>query len=207
MHISDGILPVPVILGGGIMAAGLLAAAMRKTEQEDIPRISALGAAFFVSSLLHVRIGPSSAHLSLIGLIGILLGRRSVLAIIAGLFFQALMFQHGGILALGVNTVIMAVPALIASLLFRAIAGRCRGVVIVCVTAGLASGAAVLCAALLSFASLLSSGEQFRTVALVFSVADSMIALGEGVITAIVVGRLLKAHPEMLPCAHAGSFE
>ena len=61
---------------------------------------------------VHVRVGPSSAHLLLNGLIGVVLGRRAVLAILVGLTLQAILFGHGGFLTLGVNTCVMALPAL-----------------------------------------------------------------------------------------------
>jgi cobalt/nickel transport system permease protein len=114
MHISEGVLSTPVIIGGYAVSAGLTAAALKRVRRHEIPKIAIMGAAFFVSSLLHFKVGITSVHLTLAGLVGIVLGPPAVLALLAGLFFQAVMFQHGGLSTLGVNTVIFAVPAMLA---------------------------------------------------------------------------------------------
>src|SRR5262245_4457732 len=119
VHISDGQLE-PVWLLGGFVLAGLLAlVAGLRLREEDLPRVALLGAAFFVASQIHVRLGPTSAHLLLNGLAGVLLGWQATLAIAAGLFLQKAFFDHGGYLTLGVNVCVMALPALAAGLLFR----------------------------------------------------------------------------------------
>ena len=74
MHIADGILDIKVYAGGLIVAATLAGVAAKKIKIEEIPRISIMGAAFFVSSLIHFKIGFTSVHLTLIGLLGIILG-------------------------------------------------------------------------------------------------------------------------------------
>jgi cobalt/nickel transport system permease protein len=77
-----------------------------------------LTAAFFVASLVHVRVGPTSVHLLLNGLVGVVLGWRAGLAIPVGLFLQAALIGHGGFTTLGVNSVVLTVPALLAWGLF-----------------------------------------------------------------------------------------
>ena len=76
-----------------------------------------MAAAFFVATLIHVKVGPTSVHLLLNGLVGVILGRRAPLAIAVGLFLQAALLGHGGFLPLGVNTCVMSLPALLASLI------------------------------------------------------------------------------------------
>src|SRR4029079_15259911 len=88
-----------------------------------MPRSAVLTAAFFVSSSIRVPIGVSSVHLLLNALVGVVLGRRAPLARHVGLFFQAALWGHGVYSTLGVNTTIIAVPALGADRLFRALAG------------------------------------------------------------------------------------
>ena len=61
-------------------------------------------AAFFVASLIHVSIGPTSVHLLLNGLLGVIVGRRAPLAVLLGLTLQAVLFGHGGFTTIGVNT-------------------------------------------------------------------------------------------------------
>src|SRR5207249_3719500 len=67
---------------------------------------------------VHVRVGPTSVHLLLNGLVGVILGRYAGVAIPVGLFLQALLIGHGGLDALGVNTCILAGPAVLGGLLF-----------------------------------------------------------------------------------------
>lgn len=118
VHLSDGVLTWPW-WAGGLAVAGLLALlAAWRIRDEEIPQIALLTAAFFVASLIHVRIGPTSAHLLLNGLVGVVLGRRAALAIPVGLFLQAVLIGHGGLLTLGVNSCVMVLPALLAWQMF-----------------------------------------------------------------------------------------
>jgi cobalt/nickel transport system permease protein len=124
MHIPDGILPLSVT-GSGYAATALTTwYSIRKIRQkedprQDIPKASLLTAAFFVASWIHIPVPPTSVHLVLNGLLGALLGYYAFPAILIGLFFQAIMFGHGGLTTLGVNAMIMGLPALIAHHIFR----------------------------------------------------------------------------------------
>jgi cobalt/nickel transport system permease protein len=118
VHISDGVLQ-PSWQYCGIAVAALLAAlASIRIRDEEIPRVALLTAAFFVASLIHLRLGPTSAHLLLNGLVGVVLGMRAALAIPVGLTLQALLIGHGGILTIGINSCILTLPALLAGWLF-----------------------------------------------------------------------------------------
>ncbi|MBE0431173.1 MAG: cobalt transporter CbiM [Dehalococcoidia bacterium] len=124
MHIPDGILPVPVSAGGYAVAAAATWYSLRKINQkenprEDVPKAALLTAAFFVASWIHIPVPPASVHLVLNGLLGAVLGYFAFPAIVIGLFFQAVMFQHGGLTTLGANAVIMGLPALAAHYIFR----------------------------------------------------------------------------------------
>ena len=90
----------------------------REDPQAGVPAAALLTAGFFVASWIHIPIPPTSVHLVLNGLLGAVLGYYAFPAILIGLFFQAVMFQHGGLSTLGVNATIMGVPALIAYLSF-----------------------------------------------------------------------------------------
>jgi len=124
MHIPDGILPVPVTAAGYAVTAAATWYSVRKINQkenprEDVPKASLLTAAFFVASWIHIPVPPTSVHLVLNGLLGAVLGYFAFPAILIGLFFQAVMFQHGGLTTLGVNAVIMGIPAIIAHYIFH----------------------------------------------------------------------------------------
>ena len=124
MHVPDGFLPATVCVAGYVAAAPVTWYSLRKINQkenprEDIPKASVLTAAFFVVSWIHIPIPPASVHLVLNGLLGAVLGYFAFPAILIGLFFQAVMFQHGGLTTLGVNSIIMGLPALLSYYIFR----------------------------------------------------------------------------------------
>jgi cobalt/nickel transport system permease protein len=124
MHIPDGMVPPQVVIAGYAVSGGVLMWSLKQIErsdrnQEQIPKASLFTAAFFVSSSLHIPIPPASVHLVLNGLLGAILGYYAFPAIIIGLFFQAVMFQHGGLSTLGINALIMGIPALLAGSIFR----------------------------------------------------------------------------------------
>ena len=113
MHISEGVLSTPVLLSGAALTVVGTAIGLKKMDYDRIPQVAVLSAAFFVASLIHVPIGPSSVHLILNGLLGLLLGWAAFPAILVGLALQALLFQYGGLIVLGVNTFNMAMPAVV----------------------------------------------------------------------------------------------
>lgn len=119
MHISDGVLAAPWSAGGFALTAALLWLATYRLRDEEIPRIALLTAAFFIASSIHVRLGTTSVHLLLTGLVGALLGVRSTLAITVGLLLQCALLGHGGYQALGVNACVQTLPALLCGALFR----------------------------------------------------------------------------------------
>ncbi len=124
MHLPDGILPAPVAIAG-YAATGLATwYSLRQINQSpnpqaQVPKASLLTAAFFVASWIHVPVPPTSVHLILNGLLGTVLGYFAFPAILIGLFFQAIMFQHGGLSTLGVNAVMMGIPAILAYHIFQ----------------------------------------------------------------------------------------
>jgi cobalt/nickel transport system permease protein len=118
VHISDGVLATPWLLGGFAVASLLALWGAWRITDEDIPRVALLTAAFFVASSMRLPLGVSSAHLLLNGLLGVVLGRRAALAIPVGLFLQAVLLGHGGVSVLGVNSCIQIIPALGAWQLF-----------------------------------------------------------------------------------------
>jgi cobalt/nickel transport system permease protein len=121
MHISDGQL-TPAWCVGGFVVAGLLAlVGAWRIRDEEIPQLAVLTAVFFLTALIHVRVpaGPPT-HLLLPGLLGVVLGRRAILAVLVGLFLQsALSVMEGvGFTTLGVNACVMTLPAFLAWGLF-----------------------------------------------------------------------------------------
>jgi cobalt/nickel transport system permease protein len=118
VHISDGVLSYSWIAAGFAVAALLAWFGAWRIRDEEIANVAVMTAAFFVASLVHVRVPPTSVHLLLNGLVGVVLGRRAALAIPVGLFLQAVLIGHGGLTTLGVNSCVMVLPALLAWQLF-----------------------------------------------------------------------------------------
>jgi len=124
MHIPDGFLPPHICLAGYGITGGVSWYCLRQINrdrhvQANIPKASLLTAAFFVASLIHIPVPPTSIHLILNGMMGAVLGYYAFPAILIGLFFQAVMFQHGGMSTLGVNAIILGSPSIAAYHLFR----------------------------------------------------------------------------------------
>ena len=196
MHISEGVLSGPVLISGMVLAAAGTAIGLRNLDYDRIPRIGILSASFFVASLIHVPIGVASVHLILNGIVGLILGWGAFPAILVALTLQAVLFQFGGITALGVNTVIMASPAVFCYFLFGRLMVRKPSVSI---PAAFAAGAlSVLLAAILLGLALIFTEEGFIKVSTLVVMANLPVMAVEGVITALCVAFLKKVQPEML---------
>jgi cobalt/nickel transport system permease protein len=197
MHISEGILSAPVLITGAIMAAGGVSVGIRKLDHDKIPQVAVLTAAFFIASLVHVPIGPVSAHLVLNGLMGLILGWIVFPAILIGLLLQAVLFQFGGLTTLGVNTTIMAFPAIICFFLFRP-ALKSEKSVVLFTCAFLCGFVAALTGITLAALALVFTGKSFLTVSKIIVLSHLPVMLAEGLITALCIQFLKKVKPEML---------
>ena len=74
MHLAEGVLSAPVLFAGTGLSILGIALGLKKLDSEQMPQVAVLTAAFFVAALVHIPIGPSSVHLVLHGLLGIILG-------------------------------------------------------------------------------------------------------------------------------------
>ncbi|MDY6973774.1 MAG: cobalt transporter CbiM [Thermodesulfobacteriota bacterium] len=203
MHISEGVLSFHVLISGGALAAAGTAVGLRKLDYERVPQVAVLAAAFFVASLVHVPIGPSGVHLILNGLMGLLLGWVAFPAILVGLLMQAILFQYGGLTSLGVNTVVMSLPAVICFIAFRARVQTGESGVSLA-AAFLCGFGAVLIGSLLVAAALVSTGESFFGVAKIIILAHFPVMVIEGFITAACVKFLKAVKPEILEVVYDG---
>ena len=198
MHISEGVLSPAVLLGGAAIAAAGVAAGLKDLDQKEIPSMGILSAAFFVASLIHVPVGPVSAHLILNGLLGLILGWKAFPVILVGAALQALLFQFGGITTLGINTLNMALPAVICYYLFgwglKSGSGRS-----VFIFAAFASGCcAVLISGIMVGYSLYLTGEAFLPVSELVVATHVPVMLIEGGLTTACTLFLRKVRPELL---------
>lgn len=210
MHIPDGILPIPVTAAGYAVTAAATWYSVRKINQKenprkDVPKASLLTAAFFVASWIHIPVPPASVHLVLNGLLGTILGYFAFPAILIGLFFQAVMFQHGGLTTLGINAVIMGVPAIIAHYIFRLRKLGNRESRTKTAVLGFLSGAAALGVSVALFVVIIMTNmpadmdvttEQAAIYAL--AIAYLPLIVIEGIITAMLTVFLQRVRPGIL---------
>jgi cobalt/nickel transport system permease protein len=201
MHISEGVLSPGVLAAGAGLTVVGTAIGLKKMDYEAIPRVAILSAAFFVATLIHVPVGPVGLHLVLNGLMGLLLGWVAVPAILIALFLQALLFQFGGLTVLGVNTVIMALPAVVCFYLLRPWLRRQGSLARV---AAFACGfTAIVLSGLLVAVALIGTGQAFIRVAELAFLAHLPLMILEGIITLMVFLFLKKVRPEMLEDMYA----
>ena len=199
MHISEGILSAPILISGGALTACGTLIGLKKLDTDRIMSVSMLTATFFVASLIHVPIGPTSVHLVLNGLLGIMLGWVSFPAVLIGLLMQAIFFQYGGLIVLGVNTVNMALPAVAVFYLVRPLMKRSDGRPKMRMLAGFIGGsAAVLLSAICMALSLAFTDWGFLTTAKVSIIANIPVMIIEGLITMFVISFVSRVHPDLI---------
>jgi cobalt/nickel transport system permease protein len=191
MHISEGVLSVPVLaVGWGTAAAGL-GIGLKKTKPEDLPRTALVSAVLFLVSLVHVPLGPSSIHLTMLGLAGLLLGWSAFPALFVALFLQGILLQFGGLLSLGVNTTIMGTAALV---------GFCAGKILPAkakfLAAFIAGFLAVMTGSVLVVSALFASSMDLALTAKLIFAANLPLAAVEGFISAVMVVFLSKLAPD-----------
>ena len=197
MHISEGVLSAPVLISGGVLAAAGTAIGLKRIDYDHLARVGILSATFFVASLVHVPIGPSSVHLIMNGIVGLLLGWAAFPAILVALLLQGVFFQFGGITTLGVNTIIMALPAVICYYLFAPLLHKDRKYLLL---AGFGCGfCAVLFGGVVVGLALMFTEENFLKVAILVVTAHIPVMIIEGIVTAFCVAFLKKVQPAMLP--------
>jgi cobalt/nickel transport system permease protein len=197
MHISEGVLSGPVLISGGALAAVGTAIGLKKLDYDRIAQAGILSAAFFVASLIHVPIGPANAHLILNGVVGLLLGWAAFPAILVALVLQAVLFQFGGITALGVNTIIMALPAVFCYFMCSPFLHKKSALAL---TAAFACGfLSVALSALILALALVFTEENFFEVSAIVIAAHIPVMIIEGLVTAMCVAFLKKVQPSMLP--------
>lgn len=196
-HIPEGVLSAPVLSAGALITTALLTVALRRLDDVALPRAAVLASALFVASLISVPLGPTSVHLLLNGLMGLLLGWTAVPAIVVALALQAAFFGFGGPLVLGVNALNLALPALMCAGGVRLVRPYLRPAhwPVVGFSAGVLG---VMLTGVLVAATLAASGEPFRPAAQVLLLTYPPLALVEGLITATIIGFLQRVAPDML---------
>jgi cobalt/nickel transport system permease protein len=197
MHIAEGILTPQMLAAGWAVAGTGVAVGLKKLDPDKIVHVAVFSSVFFLASLINIRFGPGSTHLSLLAPMGLVLGWSVFPAVLIALLLQAVLLQFGGILVLGANTTSMALPGLIVHLLFSG-AIRRSGDPAAAVLSFVAGFLAVTLGALGTAVFLTLSDPGMATAVRVFLAAHVPLALIEGAVTLFMVGFLRTTAPDIL---------
>jgi cobalt/nickel transport system permease protein len=207
MHIPDGFLSAPVAVTTGVVAASVIAVAVkvtnRKMGEKQVPMMGVLAAFIFAAQMLNFPVaGGTSGHFVGAALAAILLGPWATVLIFSSvLVVQALVFQDGGLLALGANITNMGIIAGFGSYYIYkgidAIFKHSRTGTLV--GAGIGAWSSVLIAALACATELAMSGTSPWEVAVPAMGGVYMLTgIGEGFITVAVLSLIMATRADLL---------
>jgi len=212
MHVPDGFLDIATSAGTAAVAVGGLSLALRGARREPDDRIAPLAgvtAVFvFAGQMINFPVGAgTSGHLIGGALAALLVGPwTATLCLSVVLIVQALLFSDGGITALGTNITLMGIVAVWTAwgtyrLLSRLLPRRMSLVPWLAFVAGFVS----VPSAAAVFAGLYAVGGQapiaLDTLLTVMVGWHVVIGLGEGLITALIVGSVLAVRPDLVRAA------
>ncbi|SPF36948.1 Cobalamin (Vitamin B12) biosynthesis CbiM protein [Candidatus Sulfopaludibacter sp. SbA4] len=214
MHIPDGFLATPVwatLDAAAIPATGFIVRrAQREFDEARIPLLGVMGAFVFAAQMINFPVGiGTTGHLVGGALLAFTLGPAAASVVMAAILtIQALVFQDGGILALGPNVVNMAILGVLAGYLPfylwgggpGGLNGRRRKFAI------FAGGTlSVLVSAVLALSELMISGVKMPASVLSVSLALFLVSgLLEGAITLAVIQALESIQPGFIRRPAAG---
>jgi cobalt/nickel transport system permease protein len=209
MHAPDGFLNAATALTTGALSAGAVGVALRQSREQladkQVP-LAGLAAAFiFAAQMVNFPVaGGTTGHLLGGGLAAILLGPwLGTLTVTVVVVVQALAFADGGLTALGYNVLNMAVVTSMGGyaafrLLRKALPANGTGVV---AATGLAAGISVVLSSLAFSVEWLFGATApipFPTVLGAMVGVHALIAVGEGLISAVVVGAVLATRGDLV---------
>lgn len=210
MHLPDGFLSNPVALASAGLSAAGLAVALRKVgkapplQPARSPLVGMMCAFVFAAQMVNFPVATAvSGHLLGATLLTTLFGPwLALLVMSAVLILQALLFQDGGITALGANIFNLGVVANFTAWLVSWIAGGRelrasketpfgkRRTVAVLLAAWLSTEAAAVSVA---FQLAWSGVAPLPTLLKLLGISHALIGLGEGVITVLILTALHRA--------------
>jgi cobalt/nickel transport system permease protein len=202
MHIPDGFLTPQVFVPFWVIAAGVLTYALKKTKQilkeKVVPLMGVTAAFIFAAQMLNFPIiGGTSGHLLGGVLAGALLGPYAgavVLSLV--LIVQCLIFQDGGLTALGANIFNMALLGAVGGYYIYRFLRRRVGLII---SIGVASWFSVVIASCACAIELAISGRSVLKIVLPAMVGiHALIGVGEAAITCLVINFVMKVRPDLI---------
>jgi len=208
MHIPDGFINAGTSVGAGVVAAGGLGVAIKKTseymEDKQVPLAGLTSAFIFAVQMLNFPVAAgTSGHLLGGVLAAILVGPwAGVICIAVVLIVQAL-FADGGITALGLNILNMGLVTALGGytlyLALRRILPKRKTSVIV--AAGIAAGLSVVLSSIAFWAEFAIGGNVDINLSAVFGAmvgVHALIGIGEGLITAATIALVLSVRPDLV---------
>lgn len=209
MHISDGLLTLPINTAGFAIAGTVCAIAMRRAGQalsdRQAPVLGVSAAFVFAAQMLNFPITSGTSGHFLGGvLMSLLLGPwLGCLVLGVVLTVQCLFFADGGLTALGTNTFNMGVVGAMGGyLLFRGVRALLpatrEGYL---AAAAVAAWASVIMASLACAVELVAAGVSSKPHLVLHAMGwtHALIGIGEAVITTSVLGVVIAARPDLVP--------
>ncbi len=201
LHIPDGFLSTPVWAALDVAAAPAVAYAARRAqgrfEEGRTALLGVLGASVFAAQMINFPVGPgTTGHLVGGALLSFTLGPAAASVVMTAILaIQALVFQDGGILALGANVTNMALAGVAAGYLPFALWGCGRRRKFAMFLGGFLS---LLVSAVLALSELLLSGVKMSAPVLGTALALFVVsAILEGAITVSVMQALERIQPDI----------
>lgn len=209
MHIPDGFIDAPTSLGAAALAIGGVTVSIRRAGDaalESRAALTGLVAAFvFAGQMLNFPVASGTSGHVLGGLLAaVLVGPwLGSIAVSVVLMVQSLLFADGGLSALGLNIVNMAlVPAFAGYFLFwlarRVLPATRSGVLAATALAAFASVVLASLAFTLEYAIGGSDAVSAGTVAAAMVGVHALIGIGEAVISTLTVGAVLATRPDLV---------
>jgi cobalt/nickel transport system permease protein len=212
MHIPDGFLNTATSVATWVASTGGVGYAVRRVRQElgerQVPLMGVTAAFIFAAQMMNFAvIGGTSGHLLGGALATILLGPwTGMLVLTSVLIVQALLFQDGGLLALGANVFNMAiVGVLLAWAVYAGLRRLLDGKTWATMVTGFAAAwLSVMVASLVAAAELAMSGASpWGVVVPAMGAVHALIGIGEGLITVAVLAFLRATRPDLLTLRQA----
>ena len=207
MHIPDGFLSIPITIVFWLFSVTAIFIALKRAENEvderRLPLMGVMAAAIFAGQMLNFAVaGGTSGHLLGSALAVIMLGAwPAVLVMVSVVAIQGLVFQDGGLLAMGANLFNMAVLGVaVAYFVFRIFQILYKSKKWAVIIGSFAAGwASIFIASLAAGLQLALSGTSPANIAVpAMGSIHALIGIGEGIITASAVGLILKARPGLI---------
>ncbi len=210
MHIPDGFLNTATTAVGWAASVGAVGYGARRLTREmdesEAPLMGVTAAFIFAAQMMNFTVaGGTSGHLLGGALAAILLGPWAGMTVItAVLAVQALVFQDGGLLALGPNALNMAVVGVLVAWVVYRLALRWLGAHRSgpAIAAFAAAWLSVVIASLLAAVELgLSGASPWGLVLPAMGGVHALIGIGEGLITVAVLSFVRAVRPDLLSLA------